>query len=112
MPPRWTDPVCLGLKGSETSYWRNCPVPQHETYRKRSSSERLMSDTTGGTALKPFSSGGRSSGSAGSAGISIPLRTAHFPVFPPFSRYHIQIEDERSFRETTTPTNPKVLLGS
>src|ERR1700731_72085 len=112
MPPRWIEPVFFGLAGSETSYWMNSPVPQHETYRKRSSSERLMSDTNGGTALKPFSSGGRLSGSAGSAGISITLRTAHFPLFSPFSRYHIQIEDERSFRETTTPTNPKVLLGS
>ena len=39
-----------------------------------------MSDTNGGTALKPFSSGGRFSGSAGSAGISITLRTRPFAV--------------------------------
>ena len=71
-----------------------------------------MSVTNGGTALKPFSSGGSFSGSAGSAGISITLRTAHLPFLPPSSRYHIQMEDERSFRETTTPTNPKVFLGS
>ena len=32
----------------------NSPVPQHETYRKRSSRERLMSVTSGGTALKPL----------------------------------------------------------
>ena len=41
-----------------------------------------MSDTSGGTALKPFSRGGRFSGSAGSAGISITLRTAQLPFFP------------------------------
>src|SRR5213082_4143923 len=71
-----------------------------------------MSVTNGGTALKPCSRGGRFPGSAGSAGISITLRTAHLLFLPPSSRYHIQMEDERSFRETTTPTNPKVLLGS
>jgi hypothetical protein len=42
MPPRWSEPVFFGLTGSETSYWMNSPVPQHETYRKRSSSDRLM----------------------------------------------------------------------
>src|ERR1700756_3322387 len=112
MPPRWIEPVFLALEGSETSYWRNSPVPQHETYRKRSSSERLISETKGGTALKPFNKGGRVSGSAGSAGISITLRTAHLLSLPPSSRYHIQIDDERFFSEITTPTNPKVLLGS
>src|SRR5947209_3742955 len=71
-----------------------------------------MSVTNGGTALKPCSRGGRFPGSAGSAGISITLRTAHLLFLPPSSRYHVQMEDERSFRETTTPTNPKVLLGS
>src|SRR5215472_10335049 len=112
MPPRWTESVFFGLAGSETSYWMNSPVPQQETYRKRSSSERLMSVTNGGTALKPCSRGGRFAGSAGSAGISITLHTAHLLFLPPSLRYHIQMEDERSFRETTTPTNPKVLLGS
>src|SRR5207249_5045833 len=67
-----------------------------------------MSVTNGGTALKPCSRGGRFSGSAGSAGISITFRTAHLLFLPPSSRYHIQMEDERSFREMTTPTNPKV----
>src|SRR5438876_8059355 len=71
-----------------------------------------MSDTNGGTALKPFNRGGSFSGSAGSAGISITFRTAHLLFLPPSSRYHIQMEDERSFREMTTPTNPKVCIGS
>ena len=45
-----------------------------------------MSVTSGGTALKPCSSGGRSAGSAGSAGISITFRTAHLPFLPlPFA---------------------------
>jgi hypothetical protein len=43
-----------------------------------------MSVTSGGTALKPFSSGGRSSALAGSAGMSITFFT---PQFPP-SRCH------------------------
>src|SRR5437667_918495 len=55
-----------------------------------------MSVTNGGTALKPCSRGGRFPGSAGSAGISITLRTAHLLFLPPSSRYHIQMEDERS----------------
>src|SRR5271167_4528655 len=71
-----------------------------------------MSVISGGTALKPFNRGGRLSGSAGSAGISITLRTAHLLFLPPSSRYHIQMDDERSFSETTTPTNPKVFWGS
>src|SRR5215471_5242582 len=112
MPPIFTDPVSCGLKGSDTSYCCNSPVPQQETYRYRSSSERLISVTNGGTALKPFRSGGSLSGSAGSAGISITFRTAHLLFLPPSSRCHIQMEDEKSFRETTTPTNPKVFIGS
>src|SRR6185295_17692348 len=39
--------------------------------------ERSMSVTRGGTALKPFKSGGSRSGSAGSAGISMIFFTAH-----------------------------------
>src|ERR1700760_2132037 len=106
MPPRWSEPVFFGLAGSETSYWMNSPVPQHETYRKRSSSDRLMSVMNGGTALKPGRNDGSFSGSAGSAGISITLRMAHLPFFPLPSRYHVQIEAERSLSETTTPANP------
>jgi hypothetical protein len=39
-------------------------------------------------------------------------RTAHLPFLSPSSRYHIQIEDERSLSEMTTPTNPNVFFGS
>src|SRR5436190_24333779 len=97
-----TEPVSFGLNGSETSYCRNSPVPQQEIYRNRSSSERLMSLTSGGTALKPLSSGGKTSGSAGSAGISIILSIPHLPL----SRCQSQMDDERSFSDTTTPRNP------
>src|SRR5207245_4771348 len=104
MPPNFTEPVCTGRKGSETSYCRSSPVPQQETYKNRSSSERFMSVTRGGTALKPLSKGGNCSGSAASAGISITFRT--FQELLPFasSRYQIQIEEERSFSDVTTPT--------
>ena len=54
IPPRCTEPVFRGWNGSETSYCRNSPVPKQETYRKRSSSERLMSVISGGTALNPL----------------------------------------------------------
>src|SRR5207248_6259245 len=99
MPPNFTEPVFTGSNGFETSYCSSSPVPQHETYRYRSSSDRLMSVTNGGTALKPFNSGGSWSGSAASAGISITLRTCHeaFPFEP--SRYQVQIEEDRSFSE-------------
>ena len=43
--------------------------------------------------MKPLSTGGRWSGSAGSAGISITFLTAHLSP----SRYQVQIEDERFF---------------
>src|SRR5262245_36489 len=102
MPPTCTDPVNCGLNGSDTSYCRSSPVPQHETYNWRSSSDRLMSVTSGGTALKPLSSGGRSDASAGSAGMSSTLVTAHAPP----SRCHTQIDDDRSLSDTTTPTKP------
>lgn len=108
IPPRRTLPVSLGANGSLTSYWRKSPVPQHDTYRKRSSSDRLMSVTSGGTAPNPFSSGGSSSASAGSAGIVIT-----FWIFQsPPSRCHIQIDADRSSTDTTTPTNPYVFCGS
>src|ERR1700755_86538 len=102
MPPRCTEPVNFGLNGSDTSYWLISPVPQHETYRNRSSSERLRSLTSGGTALEPCCSGGRSAGSAGSAGMSITLLTFHVSL----SLCHTQIEEDKSFVEITTPTNP------
>src|SRR5580765_1941052 len=102
MPPKCNDPVFLGWKGSDTSYCRNSPVPKQETYRKRSSSERLMSVISGGTALKPCRSGGKVAGSAGSAGISMIFLIPQVP----FSRYQTQIDAERSFSETTTPRKP------
>src|SRR6266700_4041486 len=97
-----TEPVFFGLNGSDTSYCRNSPVPQHETYRNLSSSERLMSVTSGGTALKSLSMGGSFAGSAGSAGISITFFTAQALL----SRCQSQIEAERSLSDTTTPTKP------
>src|SRR5262245_42256107 len=106
MPPIFTEPVSTGLKGSDTSNCFSSPVPQHETYRNRSSSERLMSVTSGGTAPKPLSSGGRSSAAAGSAGISITLRMRHDAYLLLPSRYHTQIDAERSFKLVTTPTKP------
>src|ERR1700683_4812785 len=57
-----------------------------------------MSDTKGGTALKPFNRGGSFSGSAGSAGISITLRTDQLPFLPPSSRCHIPTESESLLR--------------
>src|SRR5215468_5029820 len=95
IPPKCTDPVLRGWKGSVTSYCRNSPVPKQDTYRKRSSSERLMSVIKGGTALNPCKRGGKFAGSAGSAGISITFLMAHLS----FSRYQVQTEAERSFRE-------------
>ncbi len=72
-----------------------------------------MSVTSGGTALKPWSRGGRSAGSAGSAGIVMIFFTFHSASsgFPPLrrSRYHTQIEDERSSSEITTPAKPYAL---
>src|SRR5262245_51555397 len=100
------EPVFFGFAGSLTSYCKNSPVAQHDTYKNLSSSDKLMSVIRGGTALKPFSSGGKSSASAGSAGISITFFAAHFPFFPLPSRYHSQIEPERSFSESTTPAKP------
>src|SRR5215831_3120215 len=111
MPPRRTDPVSTGLNGSDTSYCFSSPVPKHETYRNRSSSDRLMSVTSGGTALKPLSNGGRSSADAPSAGISITFLTCQAASLPEPSRNQTQIDEERSFRLVTTPANLYVSLG-
>jgi hypothetical protein len=81
---------------------------QQATYRKRSSIERSMSLTSGRTALKPLSTGGRRSGSAASAGIEMIFFTAHLSP----SRYQVQIDDERSFRLMTQLTKPCGLVGS
>jgi hypothetical protein len=61
-----------------------------------------MSVTSGGTAPNPFSMSGRSSALAGSAGMVMTLRTAQRS----FSRYQVQIDDERSFRLITQLTKP------
>jgi hypothetical protein len=58
--------------------------------------------TSGGTALKPFSTGGKRSGSAGSAGISMIFLTAHLSP----SRYQVQIEADKSLRLITALTKP------
>src|SRR5256885_15939795 len=108
MPPRCTEPVSLGLNGSLTSYCRNSPVPQQDTYRNRSSRLRLMSVTSGGTALNGFSAGGSWSGAAGSAGTSVTFRTAHFAP----ARDQGQIDDDRGLSDTTTATKPYGLVGS
>src|SRR5215467_16390540 len=108
MPPMRTLPVSLGLNGSDTSYCCKSPVPQQTTYRKRSSIDKSMSVTSGGHALKPLSTGGSRSGSAGSAGIVMIFLTAHLPP----SRYQVQIDDDRSFRLMTQFTKPYALVGS
>src|SRR5262245_4625107 len=98
IPPKCTDPVFRGWKGSETSNCKNSPVPKQETYRKRSSRERLMSVINGGTALKRCSSGGKAAGSAGSAGISITFLIPHLPSSP---RCQGQTDAERSLDRKT-----------
>src|SRR3712207_9469881 len=108
MPPRCREPVCLGLNGSETSNWRISPVPQHETYRKRSSRERLRSVTNGGTVPKPLSRGGRRSGSAGSAGVCINLLFVHLAV-PGGQR---PTGGERAVVETETPGQTEDFVGT
>ncbi len=67
-----------------------------------------MSVTSGGTAPNDLSTGGSKAGSAGSAGMSMILRTAH--VF--LSRYQVQMDDDRSFRLITQLTKPYALVGS
>src|SRR5579859_1674511 len=109
MPPIRTDPVCTGWNGSLTSYCFISPVPQHDTYRYLSSTDRPMSLTSGGTAPNPCSSGGSCSAGAGSAGIVMTLVTAQRP---PSSSCQSQIDADRSSRLTTTPTNPYFFAGS
>src|ERR671919_1905863 len=73
IPPRRTELVSLGLCGSLTSYCLSSPVPQHDTYSQRSSTDRSMSVTSGGTAPKGCSAGGSWEASAGSAGVGVAL---------------------------------------
>src|SRR5829696_4715244 len=108
MPPRRTDPVSTGLRMSATSYCLSSPVPQQDTYSQRSSTDRSMSETSGGTAPNGLSAGGSRSGSAGSAGMVMTSRTAQRSP----SRYQAQMDPERSSTLITTPTNPQVLAGS
>ena len=105
MPPSRTEPVSRGLNGSLTSYCFSSPVPQQDTYSHRSSTDRSMSEISGGTAPKGLSAGGRSSGSAGSAGMVMTLRTAHRSP----SLCHIHTDPDRSSTLITTPTKPHVL---
>src|SRR6202030_398046 len=106
IPPSRTLPVSFGLKGSLTLYCFRSPVPKHATYKNLSSRLRLISVISGGTALNGLSAGGSTLSSAGSAGISITLRTFQSPP----SRCHNQIDADKSLVEITTPTNPKVLV--
>ena len=93
---------------SLTSYCLSSPVPQHDTYSQRSSTDRSMSLISGGTAPNGLRAGGSSSGSAGSAGMVMTLRTAQrVAVAVPG-----QIDPDRSSTLMTTPTNPQVLAGS
>src|SRR3954470_1896231 len=68
MPPSSTDPVSRGWKTSLTSNCFSSPVPQQDTYSQRSSTDRSMSETSGGTAPNGWSAGGRAAGSAGAGG--------------------------------------------
>src|SRR5881227_229316 len=86
----------------------NSPVPQQETYRNLSSSDKLMSVTSGGTALKSLSMGGNFPGSAGSAGISITFFKSHVPLL----RCQSQTDADKSLIEITTPTKPYAFVGS
>src|SRR3954454_19227639 len=106
MPPRRTEPVSRGLRGSETSKRLSSPVPQHETTSERSSTDRAMSVTSGGTAPKGWRVGGSWSASAGSAGGGGTLSALKAPS-PCFSHSHT--EADRSAVEVTTATKPYAL---
>jgi hypothetical protein len=67
-----------------------------------------MSVTSGGAAPKGFSAGGRSSASAGSAGMVMTLSTDHRSP----SWCHSHTEADRSSTLITTPTKPNALDGS
>src|SRR5690242_1279270 len=108
MPPMRIEPTCLGENGSLTSYCLSSPVPQHDTYRNRSSSDRSMSLMSGGTALNGLSAGGSTPSSAGSAGMVI----VFFALNVPLSRYHVQTDPDRSAVLITTPAKPYCFVGS
>src|SRR5271167_1960661 len=104
MPPSRTDPTCFGFAGSDTSNCFISPVPQHETYKYRSSTDRSMSVMSGGTAANGLRAGGRRFGSAGSAGMVMTFSAFHSCS----SRNQRQTEPDRSSVEITTPTKPQV----
>src|SRR5437667_8563436 len=108
IPPIRTEPVFFGLNGSDTSYCKKSPVPQQETYRNLSSRDKLMSDISGGAALKSLSIGGSIAESADSAGISITFFKSHAPSL----RCQSQTDADKSLSETTTPTKPYAFVGS
>src|SRR5215472_19374352 len=108
MPPSRTEPVSRGRNGSVTSYCLSSPVPKHDTYSQRSSTDRLMSVISGGAAPKGFSAGGRSSGLAGSAGTVMTLQAAQRSP----SLYHSHTDADRSSTLITTPANPYDMVGS
>src|SRR5215203_6509751 len=73
MPPRRTDPVSRGLNGSVTSYCLSSPVPQHDTYSQRSSTDRSMSEMSGGTAPEGLQGRGEQVGVGGLGGMVMTL---------------------------------------
>src|SRR5215218_2517506 len=87
MPPSLTEPVSLGLNGSATSYCLSSPVPQQDTYSQRSSTDRSMSETSGGTAPKGLRAGGEQvgvgrlgrdgDGLAGGPGVAVAVPQPH-----------------------------------
>ena len=61
-----------------------------------------MSVTSGGTALNPFSRGGRSASAAGTGEMEMVFLAFHSPS----SRYQVQMEAVRSSVLTTEQANP------
>ena len=100
--------ISRGWNGSLTSYCLSSPVPQQDTYSQWSSTDRSMSETSGGTAPNGCRAGGRSSASAGSAGMVITLSIAHLSPLG----CHSHTDADRSSTLMTTPTKPNVLAGS
>src|SRR5256886_15720172 len=80
MPPGCTEPASLGLCGSLTSYCFSSPVPKHDTYSQRSSTDRSMSLTSGGSAPAGLGAGGGPLAVAGSAGGPVLLVLPSQPV--------------------------------
>ena len=103
MPPILTEPVSSGLNGSETSYWRNSPVPQQDDVEEPVVQRQVdVGDQRrhGAEALQQR----RQQVRVGRLGRNLD----HLPDAPtcPLSRYQIQIDADRSLRLMTTPTKP------